>query len=84
MTRQNNLCCIQTFFTGAFMRILGIVIFVVGLVILGFGINSSQALGEKVVENLSGRFTANTMWYIIGGIALIVGGGALTFFGDNK
>ena len=66
------------------MRIFGIVILIVGLVILGFGINSSQAVGEKVIENLSGRFTSNTMWYIIGGIALIVGGGALAFFGGNK
>lgn len=66
------------------MRIFGIVILIVGLVILGFGINSSQAIGEKVIENLSGRFTSKTMWYIIGGIALIVGGGALAFFGGNK
>src|SRR5580658_6322823 len=67
----------QYFFIGEFMRIFGIVILIVGLVVLGFGINSSQAVGEKVVEGLSGRFTSNTMWYIIGGIALIVGGGAL-------
>ena len=66
------------------MRILGIVLLIVGLVVLGFGINSSQAIGEKVVENISGRFTSNTMWYIIGGIALIVGGGALAFFGSSK
>ncbi|MBA2369949.1 MAG: DUF3185 family protein [Candidatus Protochlamydia sp.] len=66
------------------MRILGIVLFVVGLVVLGFGINSSQAIGEKVVENLSGRFTSNTMGYIIGGIALLVGGGSLAFLGERK
>lgn len=66
------------------MRIFGIVILIVGLVVLGFGINSSQAVGEKVVQDLSGRFTSDTMWYIIGGIAMIVGGGALAFFGGNK
>jgi len=66
------------------MRILGIVILVVGIVVLGFGLNSTQAVGEKVIENLSGRFTENTMWYIIGGIALIVGGGALAFLSGNK
>ena len=66
------------------MRILGIVIFIVGLVVLGFGINSSQSIGEKVVENLSGRFTANTMWYIIGGIALIAGRGVLAFLNNSK
>ena len=66
------------------MRILGIVILLVGLVVLGFGINSSQAVGEKVVESLSGRFTSTTMWYIIGGVALIVSGAALAFYGGNK
>lgn len=62
------------------MRILGLVILVVGIVLLGFGINSSQAVGEKVVEAVSGRYTDNTMWYIIAGIGMIVGGGALAFF----
>lgn len=66
------------------MRILGFALLVVGLVILGFGLNSTQAVGEKVVENISGRYTSNTMWYIIGGIGLIVGGGALALFGRNK
>ena len=66
------------------MRILGIVLLVVGLVILGFGINASQAVGEKVIENLTGRFTSSTMWYIIGGVALVVGGGALAYFGNKR
>lgn len=72
------------FFKGEFMRILGIVMLIVGLVVLGFGINSSLTLGEKVVENLSGRFTSSTMWYIIGGIALIAAGGALAYFDNTK
>jgi hypothetical protein len=60
-------------------RLFGIVILVVGIILLGFGINSSQAVTEKVVEGVSGRYTHNTMWYIIGGIAMVVGGGALAF-----
>lgn len=55
--------------------------FVVGLIVLGFGVNSSQAISEKVVQNLFGRYTSNTMLYIIGGIALIAGGAALAYFG---
>lgn len=61
-------------------QIVGIVLLAIGIVLLGFGINSSQALTEKVMEGVTGRYTENTMWYIIGGIALIVGGGALAFF----
>ena len=61
------------------MNILGIILLGVGIVVLGFGINSSRSIGEKVVETVSGRFTQHTMWYIIGGITLIVAGLALTF-----
>ncbi len=66
------------------MRLIGFVILIVGLVILGFGINSSQSVGEKFVENLSGRFTIETMWYILGGIAMVAAGGALAYFSRNK
>ncbi len=61
------------------MRMLGIGVIVLGIVVLGFGINSSQAVTEQVMEGISGRYTSNTMWYIIGGIAMIVAGGALIF-----
>lgn len=60
-------------------RIIGLVILVVGVVLLAFGINSSQAVAEKVIEGVSGRYTEHTMLYIVGGIAMVVGGGALAF-----
>lgn len=60
-------------------RILGLVILVVGVILLGFGLNASQAAAEQVVEAVSGRYTDHTMWYIVGGIAMIVGGGFLAF-----
>lgn len=63
------------------MRIFGLVLLAVGVVLLLFGLNSSQAVGEKVMEGITGRFTKETMLYIIGGVALIVGGGALVLFG---
>jgi len=59
------------------MRILGIVLFVVGIVLLIFGISSSQSVGEKMMGGVTGHYTHDTMWYIIGGIACIVGGSAL-------
>jgi len=60
-------------------RLLGLVVLAIGIVLLGFGINASQAVTEKVMEGVSGRYTDQTMWYILGGIALIVGGAALAF-----
>jgi hypothetical protein len=65
------------------VRIIGIVLFAVGLVLLVFGLNASNSVGEQVVETVTGRFTETTMWYIVGGIAALVGGGALAFFGDR-
>ena len=36
---------------------------------------ASQSLGDQVTETFTGRFTDETMWYIIGGaVAVVVGG----------
>lgn len=64
-------------------RILGLVLLVVGVVLLIFGINATDRIGEQITEGLTGRYSDTTMWYIIGGIALAVGGGALTLFGGR-
>jgi nitrate reductase gamma subunit len=65
-------------------RILGLVIFAVGIVILAFGINASQAVPEKALEAVTGKYTGNTMMYIIGGVAMIVGGIALAWRSSSK
>lgn len=59
------------------MRTLGFVLAIIGLVIFGFGLSSSQALTEQVVEGVSGRYTNNTMWYLLGGLAMALGGIAM-------
>jgi hypothetical protein len=66
------------------MRVLGIVILIVGLVVFGFGISPSQAITEQTIEAISGRNTYTTMWYVVGGITMIVGGGAITIFGKKN
>lgn len=68
---------------GQFMKILGMILVAVGVVVLGFGINSTRSISEKVVETFSGRFTQQTMFYIIGGVALIVAGIALALVGKT-
>ena len=65
-------------------RLLGIVLLAVGIVLLGFGMNASHSVTEKVVEGVSGRYTNDTMWYIVSGIAMIVGGGALALIGKPR
>jgi len=66
------------------MRIAGIVILVAGVVVLVFGLTYTQALTEKVVEGFTGRFTTSTMLCLIGGLAMIIGGGVLTVLGRKE
>ncbi|WP_150276824.1 DUF3185 family protein [Halopseudomonas salina] len=55
-------------------QIMGIALLVAGLIMLFFGWQSSQSVGEQLVETVTGRYTDNTMWYFIGGaVASVVG-----------
>lgn len=61
-------------------KLVGIILLVVGIALLYFGYQSTQSVGDQISETLTGRFTDNTMWYLIGGAALIAAGGFLSFF----
>ena len=65
-------------------RILGLVVLAVGVTLLIFGFNASQSVGERIVEGFTGRFTNQTMWYFIGGVAAIVGGAAMVLWGRRR
>ena len=65
-------------------RIIGLVILVIGVVLLIIGINASHSAVDQIVEGFTGKFTDQTTWYLIGGIALIVGGGLLSLFGGRS
>jgi len=65
-------------------RIVGMVLLAVGVMLLIFGYNASQAVGEQIVEGFTGRFTNQTMWYLIGGVAAVVGGLGLTVWGGGR
>jgi len=62
-------------------RIIGLVLVVVGIVLLVFGMNASQAPVDQVTQTFTGRFTQTTMTYIILGIVAVVGGGLLALMG---
>lgn len=61
-------------------KLAGIVLLVVGIVLLYFGYQSTQSLGNQVTETFTGRFTDETMWYLIGGAAAVAAGAFLTVF----
>jgi hypothetical protein len=60
-------------------QILGIALLVIGGILLYFGYQSSQAIGEQVFETFTGRFTDSTIWYFILGAASAVVGVLLLF-----
>jgi uncharacterized membrane protein len=66
------------------IRIIGFVLLAVGVVLLIFGFNASQSVGEQVVEGVTGRFTNETMMFIIGGVAAMVAGAAMAIWGGDR
>lgn len=64
-------------------KILGLVLVVVGAILLYFGFNATESVGEQVVEGVTGRYTDETMWYLIGGGVAGVVGLVLLLFGKK-
>ena len=65
-------------------RILGVVILVIGVGLLVTGYNASESAVDQISETLVGRYTDETIWYLIAGIAGIVGGVLLLLFGRRR
>lgn len=64
-------------------RILGLVLLVAGAICLYFGLQATDSVGEQVVEGVTGRYTDDTMWYLIGGAVAGVAGLGLLLFGKK-
>jgi hypothetical protein len=65
-------------------RIIGLVLLAVGVALVVVGHNASEAPLERLSETLTGRYSSETQWYLIGGVAAIVAGGALALFGARR
>jgi drug/metabolite transporter (DMT)-like permease len=55
-------------------KLTGLILIVVGALLLFFGWQSSESLGDQLTESLTGRFTDQTMFYIIGGAVCLAAG----------
>lgn len=54
--------------------IAGVALLIGGLILLYFGYNASETITEGVTEAVTGRYSDETMYYLVGGaIAAIVG-----------
>ena len=65
-------------------QMTGIVVFAVGIVLLYFAYNASNAPVDQITNAVTGRFTSQTMWYLFGGIAATLGGGLLFLVGRRR
>ena len=65
-------------------QIAGIALFALGLVLLFFGFTATDSVLERGSKALTGEYTNQTMFYIIGGIVSAVAGLGLLLFGARK
>ena len=59
------------------MRTIGLILFIIGMAFFLFGIHASQNFFEKCLNILIGRYSKETMWYLIGGLAVSFLGAAM-------
>lgn len=65
-------------------RIVSIVLVIAGVAFLVIGMNSSHSVADQVSNTFTGRFTDQTTWYIVGGIAAAAIGLMLFLYGGRK
>ncbi|WP_154222967.1 DUF3185 family protein [Marinicella rhabdoformis] len=55
-------------------KLIGLILLVVGAVLLYFGFNATEAPMEELSEAVTGKYSDETTYYLIGGgIALVLG-----------
>jgi len=55
-------------------RLIGIVLLALGAVLLYFGFNATNSAAEEIGEAITGRYSDETMMYLIGGGVAAVAG----------
>lgn len=65
-------------------QIIGLCILVVGVVLLYFGYNATQAPAEELAESFTGQYSDQTMLYLIVGAVGVVAGLLIAFTGGKR
>jgi len=65
-------------------KFIGIILFIIGIILLAFGINAINTTTESTVETVTGKYTSGTMGYLISGIVLLCLGGFIIFRKPKK
>jgi hypothetical protein len=65
-------------------KAIGIALLVVGVILLIWGINSSESVGSQISETFTGKPADRTVWMIVGGVVSgLTGLGLILFTGSR-
>ncbi len=64
-------------------KITSLALFIAGIVLLIFGINSADSVTSSVSEAVTGAPTDKSIWLIVLGLIALLSGGAGLFFRRN-
>tara|TARA_R110002073_G_scaffold87436_2_gene207619 strand:+ start:1248 stop:1460 length:213 start_codon:yes stop_codon:yes gene_type:complete len=64
-------------------KMLGFIALAIGIVLLIFAWQGSNAPVDQITEALTGSYSDRTMWFLMGGIAASLGGLFLLVFGGK-
>ena len=67
-----------------YQRITGVMMLVAGVALLIIGVTASDSMADQMSRFFTGRFTETTVWYLVGGTVLAVGGLSLTLLGGGR
>jgi uncharacterized membrane protein YidH (DUF202 family) len=65
-------------------KAIGAALLVVGIALIIYGINASNAVSSQVSQTFTGTPTDKALWMLIGGSAAVIIGGALIFVRSRK
>ncbi len=65
-------------------NVIGLSIFVLGIVLLIFGLNETQSLSSDVSRFFTGNPTDRSIWLLVGGIVAVAGGLVLALRSARK
>ena len=63
---------------------LGIALLVIGIALVGYGINASDSASSGISRIFTGTPTNKTLWLLLGGGAAAIVGLVMTFRGSGK
>jgi len=64
-------------------RLLGVALLIVGLGLVYFGWQATEAFDEQIRDAVTGQYSDETMWQLIGGAAAAIVGLLLAIFGGK-